>query len=49
MTKKYAYLKYYPGEAFAYNKKNEIIGTVDPGGKFRSIGKRRIPPGEKRG
>lgn len=46
--KEYSYLRYYPGEAYAYNDQDLIIGTVNPEGIFKKIGKRKIPPGEKR-
>lgn len=45
---KWSYLKYFPGECYAYNKNNEIIGTVSPDGVFKRIGSRRIPSGQKR-
>lgn len=48
MAKQYLYLRYYPGDAYAMNKNDEIVGTVSPKGVFKPIGNRRVPPGEKR-
>lgn len=46
--KDYAYLRYFPGEAYAYNDQDLIIGTVNPEGIFKKIGDRSVPPGEQK-